>query len=68
MRFQWIRLAALIVLASLHSFPRATAQVVEGIETDAQEALVRDVGIAHAQGYRFGEPVAAADITPLRPR
>lgn len=33
MRFQWIRLAALIVLASLHSFPRATAQVVEGIET-----------------------------------
>jgi diguanylate cyclase (GGDEF)-like protein/PAS domain S-box-containing protein len=39
--------------------------VAEGIETDAQWAMLRRIGIDHGQGYLFGRPVPAACIAEL---
>ncbi len=35
---------------------------VEGVETEAQAAFVRDVGCDQVQGYYFGRPMAAMEI------
>ena len=32
------------------------AIIVEGIETDEQRVLIRDMGITHAQGFLMGRP------------
>ena len=39
--------------------------VAEGIETDGQWAMLRQIGIDHGQGYLFGRPGAPADIDAL---
>ncbi|GAA0313533.1 putative bifunctional diguanylate cyclase/phosphodiesterase [Psychrobacter aestuarii] len=39
--------------------------VAEGIETEAQYALLKDVGCQYGQGYWFGRPVSAATATQL---
>jgi diguanylate cyclase (GGDEF)-like protein len=39
------------------------AVVAEGIETAAQAARVRDLGCEHAQGFFFGPPQSAQEIT-----
>jgi diguanylate cyclase (GGDEF)-like protein len=35
----------------------------EGIETVQQLAAVRDLGCSHAQGFHFGHPASAAEVT-----
>ncbi|MGZ5357021.1 MAG: EAL domain-containing protein, partial [Solirubrobacterales bacterium] len=35
----------------------------EGVETAQQLAAVRDLGCSHAQGFHFGHPAPAAEIT-----
>lgn len=37
--------------------------VAEGIETDNQLALVRSAGCTHAQGFLFGRPCPASELT-----
>jgi len=37
--------------------------VVEGVETEAQAALVRQLGCDKGQGYLFGRPLEAAALT-----
>jgi diguanylate cyclase (GGDEF)-like protein/PAS domain S-box-containing protein len=46
------------------------ATVAEGIETKDQLLLVRAAGCTHAQGYLFGRPCAAAELSfrPFRQR
>jgi diguanylate cyclase (GGDEF)-like protein len=39
--------------------------VAEGVETAEQVAFVRQTGCAYAQGYFYGEPMAANGIPPL---
>lgn len=39
------------------------AAVVEGVETEAQEQLLLQIGFTEAQGYLFGVPMSAGDIT-----
>jgi EAL domain-containing protein (putative c-di-GMP-specific phosphodiesterase class I) len=39
--------------------------VAEGIETDAQWATLRRLGIDHGQGYLFGRPVLPGEITVI---
>jgi len=39
--------------------------VVEGIETPAQRAAVRELGVAFGQGYGLGRPVPAAELDAL---
>ena len=41
------------------------AVVAEGVETEAQLALLRHHGCAFAQGYLFARPLDAIDIPPL---
>jgi EAL domain-containing protein (putative c-di-GMP-specific phosphodiesterase class I) len=36
--------------------------VAEGIETEAQAAVVRQLGCQRGQGFLFSKPLAAADI------
>lgn len=40
------------------------ATVAEGVERDAQVPLVRDLGFTHAQGYLYGRPTRAEELTP----
>ncbi|MEV4347872.1 EAL domain-containing protein [Actinoplanes sp. NPDC049596] len=42
--------------------------VAEGIETDAQWATLRKLGIDHGQGYLFGRPAGAGEIVSLLTR
>jgi EAL domain-containing protein (putative c-di-GMP-specific phosphodiesterase class I) len=37
----------------------------EGIETDRQRELLRDLGCERGQGYFFARPCPAADLEPL---
>ncbi|MBF0096044.1 MAG: bifunctional diguanylate cyclase/phosphodiesterase [Magnetococcales bacterium] len=39
--------------------------VAEGVETAAQEAVLRTAGCHAVQGYLYSKPVPAAEITPL---
>jgi diguanylate cyclase (GGDEF)-like protein/PAS domain S-box-containing protein len=39
--------------------------VAEGVETEAQLEFLLAHGISHAQGFALGEPVMAAELTPL---
>jgi diguanylate cyclase (GGDEF)-like protein/PAS domain S-box-containing protein len=40
--------------------------IAEGIETEEQQALLREVGCRFGQGYRFGRPQPAEDIRTHR--
>ena len=39
--------------------------VAQGVETEAQLEFLLSHGIAHAQGYALGQPLPAAETTPL---
>ena len=39
--------------------------VAEGVETEAQEAFIRDTGCAYAQGFLYGRPMTPSDCAPL---
>ncbi|MDY7089575.1 MAG: EAL domain-containing protein [Actinomycetota bacterium] len=39
--------------------------IAEGIETEEELALVRELGCTHGQGYLFSRPVPADEIEPL---
>lgn len=39
--------------------------VAKGIETDAQDAAVRALGVTHAQGYRYGGPQPLASLVAM---
>ncbi|MFC0007367.1 putative bifunctional diguanylate cyclase/phosphodiesterase [Micromonospora siamensis] len=47
------------------------AVVAEGVETEAQHAAVTAIGCVHGQGWRYGRPVALAELltalTPAEP-
>jgi diguanylate cyclase (GGDEF)-like protein len=38
------------------------ACIIEGMETDAQAAILRELGCTTMQGYLFGKPMPAADV------
>jgi len=38
--------------------------VAEGVEHDEQVELLREVGFTHGQGFLFGKPLPASEITP----
>ncbi|MEM6266844.1 MAG: GGDEF and EAL domain-containing protein, partial [Pseudomonadota bacterium] len=40
--------------------------VAEGVETDEQAQFLASIGCTHAQGYRFGKPVAIKELQALR--
>ncbi|MFI5910896.1 putative bifunctional diguanylate cyclase/phosphodiesterase [Dactylosporangium sp. NPDC051541] len=40
--------------------------VAEGVETEEQAAALRRLGYQYAQGYHYGRPVPAAELTTLR--
>ncbi|MEM6909189.1 MAG: EAL domain-containing protein [Pseudomonadota bacterium] len=40
--------------------------VAEGVETDEQAKFLASIGCTHAQGYRFGKPVAIKELQALR--
>ena len=42
--------------------------VAEGIETESQLALLRDIGCRYGQGYYFSKPVGASDAEQLLER
>ncbi len=56
--------SAVAVLRSLFDLARRwdALAVAEGVETPAQLALVRQIGIATAQGYLLGRPTAAPTL------
>jgi EAL domain-containing protein (putative c-di-GMP-specific phosphodiesterase class I) len=39
--------------------------VAEGVETNAQLALLRELGCDEYQGYLFSRPIEAADVPDL---
>jgi len=41
--------------------------VAEGVETEEQAAALRALGYQYAQGYLYGRPAPAAELTALRP-
>ncbi len=41
--------------------------VAEGVETDANLALISELGCDTAQGYLLGRPAPAAQLFPARP-
>jgi EAL domain-containing protein (putative c-di-GMP-specific phosphodiesterase class I) len=42
--------------------------VAEGVETDEQVRLARDLGCGYAQGFHFAEPVPASSVERLLAR
>jgi len=42
--------------------------IAEGVETERQVEALRELGCERAQGYLFGRPVPAAQITPMLQR
>ena len=42
--------------------------IAEGIETEEQAELLRELGCSYVQGYLFGSPTSAANITALLQR
>jgi EAL domain-containing protein (putative c-di-GMP-specific phosphodiesterase class I) len=44
---------------------RDTITTAEGVETDAQLALLRSLGCAQVQGYLIGKPAPVGEIAPL---
>ena len=42
--------------------------IAEGVETEGQVEALRELGCERAQGYLFGRPVPAAQITPMLQR
>jgi len=51
---------AAVLLAHAHGVP----VVAEGIETEAQRALVEQLGCDFAQGFLFGRPVSPDEVMP----
>ncbi len=39
--------------------------VAEGVETEAQEAFIRETGCAYGQGFLYGRPARPEDCAPL---
>jgi len=39
--------------------------IAEGVETEAQRAYLQSLGCSHYQGYMFGKPMSAAQLTDL---
>jgi EAL domain-containing protein (putative c-di-GMP-specific phosphodiesterase class I) len=37
--------------------------IAEGVETPEQQQLLKDMGCMHMQGFVFGHPVEASDVT-----
>lgn len=57
-------LAVLKAIASLcHGL--SLEMIAEGIETEAQQQLIQDIGCYHAQGFLFHRPMPASDIESL---
>lgn len=58
LKFQLVR--------SIHAMAEACAVhiIAEGIETEAEFAMVRDLGIAYGQGYFIARPQASPDAVP----
>ena len=40
------------------------SMIVEGIETEADLAMIKGLGIQYAQGYYFGKPAQAEQLIP----
>ena len=58
--------AQAIVTAIIAMAHRLGLEVVgEGVESEAQEAFLREHGCDELQGYRFGKPMPAAEMTRL---
>ena len=57
-------LAVLKAMASLCK-GLSLEMIAEGIETEAQQQLVQDIGCYHAQGFLFHRPMPASDIESL---
>jgi diguanylate cyclase (GGDEF)-like protein/PAS domain S-box-containing protein len=53
--------AAIITMANA----LGTRVVAEGIETEAQEQILKDLGCPVGQGFLFGRPVPSHDVAPL---
>ncbi len=39
--------------------------VAEGVETQSQATILKNLSCAHAQGYLYARPLPAADVTNL---
>ena len=44
---------------------RHMTTTAEGVETEAQQEAVRELGCTEMQGYLFSKPLSAADIKPM---
>ena len=58
-----------VILEALVSLVRGLDKklVVEGIETEAQSTIVRDLGCHYGQGYLFGRPIKDEDAVSMVP-
>jgi len=59
--------AARSILRGLTSMARELGiiSLAEGVETIVEEAMCREAGIHHGQGWHFGRPIPIADFTEL---